>query len=37
MSIILSFAGGVLFTVIAEFIAVYFYGRKAANKKAQEK
>ncbi len=36
MSYILTFAGGVFFTVIAEFVAVYFYGRKAANKKAQE-
>ena len=36
MSYVIAFLGGVLFTIIAEFVAVYFYGRKAANKKAQE-
>lgn len=37
MSYIITFIGGILFTIIAEFVAVYFYGRKAANKKAQKK
>lgn len=36
MSYILTFVGGILFTIIVEFIAVYIYGRKAANKKVQE-
>jgi hypothetical protein len=36
MYYIASFIGGVIVTIIAEFIAVYFYGRRAANRKGQE-
>jgi hypothetical protein len=36
MTLALSFVGGVIFTIIVEFVALYSYSRKAANKKAQE-
>lgn len=37
MYYIASFIGGVIVTIIAEFIAVYFYGRRAANRKKEQK
>ena len=33
----ISFLCGVVFTIVAEFVAVYFYGRRAANRKSSEK
>lgn len=37
MYYIASFLFGIVFTIIAEFIAVYIYGRRAANERAQKK
>lgn len=37
MYYIASFIGGIIVTIIAEFIAVYFYGRKAAERKGIKK
>lgn len=33
---VIAFILGVIFTIIAEFVAVYFYGRSAAERRAKQ-